>query len=93
MLKHCLDSCDISFDRIGKNEISNNNIIIHKINNYYGPIYPKNFGDTIQSYKEEMKQRKYSYLNRKKEKINEYNFRTLEFKNDIKTENCCISCI
>ena len=92
-LKNCINSCDISLDDIKKSELSNNNIIIQRINNYYGPIYPKNYDDTIRSYKEEVKQKKYLYLKKKKIKKNLYNFRTLEIKNEVNTENCCISCV
>ena len=92
-LKNCINSCDISLDDVKKSELSNNNIIIQKINNYYGPVYPKNYDDTIRSYKEEVKQNKYLYLKKKKIKKNLYNFRTLEIKNEINTENCCISCV
>ena len=92
-LKNCINSCDISLDNVKKSEVSNNNIIIQKINNYYGPIYPKNYDDTIRSYKEELKQKNYLYLNKKKIKKNHYNFRTLEIKNEVNTENCCISCV
>ena len=92
-LKNCINSCDISLDDNKKSELSNNNIIIQKINNYYGPIYPKNYDDTIRSYKEEVKQKKYLYLKKKKIKKNLYNFRTLEIKNEVNTENCCISCV
>ena len=92
-LKNCINSCDISLDDVKKSELSNNNIIIQKINNYYGPIYPKNYDDTIRSYKEEVKQKKYLYLKKKKIKKNLYNFRTLEIKNEVNTENCCISCV
>ena len=92
-LKNCINSCDISLDDVKKSELSNNNIIIQKINNYYGPIYPKNYDDTIRSYKEEVKQNKYLYLKKQKIKKNLYNFRTLEIKNEINTENCCISCV
>ena len=92
-LKNCINSCDISLDDVKKSELSNNNIIIQRINNYYGPIYPKNYDDTIRSYKEEVKQKKYLYLKKKKIKKNLYNFRTLEIKNEVNTENCCISCV
>ena len=92
-LKNCINSCDISLDDVKKSELSNNNIIIQKINNYYGPVYPKNYDDTIRSYKEEVKQNKYLYLKKQKIKKNLYNFRTLEIKNEINTENCCISCV
>ena len=92
-LKNCINSCDISLDDVKKSELSNNNIIIQRINNYYGPIYPKNYDDTIRSYKEEVKQKKYLYLKKQKIKKNLYNFRTLEIKNEINTENCCISCV
>ena len=92
-LKNCINSCDISLDDVKKSELSNNNIIIQRINNYYGPIYPKNYDDTIRSYKEEVKEKKYLYLKKKKIKKNLYNFRTLEIKNEINTENCCISCV
>jgi len=34
-LKNCINSCDISLDDVKKSELSNNNIIIQKINNYY----------------------------------------------------------
>ena len=89
-LKNCINSCDISLDDVKKSELSNNNIIIQRINNYYGPICPKNYDDTIRSYKEEVKQKKYLYLKKKKIKNN---FRTLEIKNEVNTENCCISCV
>ena len=92
-LKNCINSCDISLDDVKKSELSNNNIIIQRINNYYGPIYPKNYDDTIRSYKEEVKQKKYLYLKKKKIKKNLYNFRTLEIKNEVNSENCCISCV
>jgi len=92
-LKNCINSCDISLDDNKKSELSNNNIIIQRINNYYGPIYPKNYDDTIRSYKEEVKQKKYLYLKKKKIKKNLYNFRTLEIKNEVNSENCCISCV
>ena len=92
-LKNCINSCDISLDDVKKSELSNNNIIIQRINNYYGPIYPKNYDDTIRSYKEEVKQKKYLYLKKQKIKKNLYNFRTLEIKNEVNTENCCISCV
>ena len=92
-LKNCINSCDISLDDVKKSELSNNNIIIQRINNYYGPIYPKNYDDTIRSYKEEVKEKKYLYLKKKKIKKNLYNFRTLEIKNEVNTENCCISCV
>ena len=92
-LKNCINSCDISLDDNKKSELSNNNIIIQRINNYYGPIYPKNYDDTIRSYKEEVKQKKYLYLKKQKIKKNLYNFRTLEIKNEVNSENCCISCV
>ena len=92
-LKKYMDNCDIKDIHIAKNEISNNNIIIQKINNYYGPIYPENYNDTINSYNEEIKQKKYTYL-RNNKKTNNYNiYPTMKIDNDIKTENCCLSCI
>ena len=88
-----MDNCDIKDIHIAKNEISNNNIIIQKINNYYGPIYPENYNDTINSYNEEIKRKKYTYL-RNNKKTNNYNiYPTMKIDNDIKTENCCLSCI
>ena len=65
-MKNSIGNCHIPYNKKEKKKITRNNIIIQKINNFYGPIYQKNYDDTIQSYKEEIKEENYSYLNRKK---------------------------
>ena len=92
ILKNSIGNCHIPYNKKEKKKITRNNIIIQKINNFYGPIYQKNYDDTIQSYKEEIKEENYSYLNRKKIRKNYYSFRTSEIKNDFTSDNCCISC-
>ena len=92
ILKNNKNNCYIPYNKNGKNKIAKNNIIIQKINNFYGPIYPKNYDDTIQSYKEEIKEDNYLYLNKKKIRRNYYSFITSENKQNFTPENCCISC-
>ena len=92
ILKNSIGNCHIPYNKKEKKKITRNNIIIQKINNFYGPIYQKNYDDTIQSYKEEIKEENYSYLNRKKIRKNYCSFRTSEIKNDFTSDNCCISC-
>ena len=91
ILKNCINSCDI--EDINNNKKSNNNIIIQKINNYYGPIYPNHFDDTIKSVKEEINQKNYSFINNNTKIRNHNIYPSMKFNKDFKTENCCISCI
>ena len=88
---HYIDKCDITSLKNSKNGNFNNNKVTHKIN-IYEEINQKKFDDSIQTFKDEMKQKKYSYLNKNKFRKNLF-FRTTEIQNDIPTENCCISCI
>ena len=91
ILKSYINKCDITSFKNSKSGIFNNNKVTHKIN-IYEEINQKKFDDSIQTFKDEMKQKKYSYLNKNKFRKNLF-FRTTEIQNDIPTENCCISCI
>ena len=70
------------------NQIINNNYT-YEINNYYGDINKNNCHDSIQTIKDEFKQKKYLYLRKNRIKF----FRAPDIKNDIHNENCCVSCI
>ena len=68
------------------NQIINNNYT-YEINNYYGDISKNNCHDSIQTIKDEFKQKKYLYLKKNKIKF----FRNSDIQNN--NENCCVSCI
>ena len=68
------------------NQIINNNFT-YEINNYFGDINKNNCHDSIQTIKDEFKQKKYLYLKKNKIKF----FRNSDIQNN--NENCCVSCI
>ena len=89
IIKKSINNSFISNNKThGVNQIINNNYT-YEINNYYGDISKNNCHDSIQTIKDEFKQKKYLYLKKNKIKF----FRTSDIKNDIHNENCCVSCI
>ena len=89
IIKKSINNSFISNNKThGVNQIINNNYT-YEINNYYGDISKNNCHDSIQTIKDEFKQKKYLYLKKNKIKF----FRTSDIKNDIQNENCCVSCI
>jgi len=82
-----LDDSNIKNKNATIKQIINNNFT-YEINNYYGDISKIQFDDSIQTIKDEIKQKKYLYLNKNRIKF----FRTSDIKND-PNENCCISCL
>ena len=88
-------------DNVTKNEFtiekydSINNKYIHKIEhniifNFHNYNKDIQYKDSLQTIKEELKHRKYSYIN--KNKIGKNN-KKFAFKSEVPNQNCCVSCL
>lgn len=88
-------------NKVTKNEYtiekcdSINNKYIHKIEhniifNFHNYNKDIQYKDSLQTIKEELKHRKYSYINKNKLAKNNKKF---AFKSEVPNQNCCVSCL